>query len=928
MEKMFLKRNPLVFVPVLLLLLLGVVFISYTFFLPRYIENTILPDLGRRLSSSLSGRVYTIGLSNAVMGDIRLGDGQNTAVSISSIHADYSIASLFAKKLERLKVNGLTLNMEIADGRFILPGIDLEENVKQESVQKSAPDSSEIELPLVLSDFQVNNGLLHLQYKGQRFLIPFDLQLNRKPAGDKPLAYDFSLQMMPQGEEISVSGSIDLADNKSVLTFVSHALDLNRFAVLDAGGGPQRNFGSFSIRGETEIGLLPLQLVSANLRIAPASPDLGKTPVHLGQMHPDAGPALSMELKSDREQWQLKVQGVMRQPLPASYELSASMVQDQEGVKSTGDIVLRLTETGEAEKRVQPALSLESSPELHGDFVLGLTKSGAWTAELKSPGQKQQQGHTQMPHLHYGNINLQADMPTLTVHGQGTTGAGEVQAMLAIPKVRANFDGAAMSIPEAILRASYQQEEDPDSGRISSGTLSITLKRTKFQKDGLHSKADISLQGTMVPQVIRGDDPVQAEGRITIANAELTEGDSGVTLGGMKGNIPWFWPQNGRKMTGEVKAAKIRWQDLDLGTIKAGIRLQDMMYFLDGNYNSSLLKGVVAKISGKAGITDSGPQGEFALQTDVTPFASMHLGKLNNSLKNSYLSGELGMDGSLKFESGNVKGRMQVKLQNGTFEFPEKKYEMRGIDLSMLIPSLPDLRTAPAQSLHFSEASIGDLAFSKGKLVWQLESAQSVFLEEGVVQWAGGRVFTNAVRISPEMDKFVVPIFCDRLKLTELLHQFGISNAEGQGTVNGRIPLLVGKKTISVEDGFLYSSPGQGGSVKVSALDVLAAGIPKNTPQFAQVDFAAEALKNFQYNWVRLLLDSEGEDLIMQMHMDGKPVQSLPFIYDSQKGLLTRTDDAKQGIDQPIRLDVNFRLPLNRFLGYSGKIQDIMEKIK
>jgi hypothetical protein len=271
---------------------------------------------------------------------------------------------------------------------------------------------------------------------------------------------------------------------------------------------------------------------------------------------------------------------------------------------------------------------------------------------------------------------------------------------------------------------------------------------------------------------------------------------------------------------------------------------------------------------------------------------------------------------------------MQVQLQNGIFEFPEKSYTINGIGLSMLMPSLPDLRTAPAQTLHFSEATIGNLAFNNGKLIWQLESTESIFLEEGVVQWAGGRVFTSAVRISPEMKGFVVPLFCDRLSLTEILQQFGVQNAAGEGTVSGRIPLELGKGAIRFEDGFLYSSPGHGGSVKVAAFDLLAEGIPKNTPQFAQVDFAAEALKNFQYNWVKLLLDTKGEDLAIQMQMDGKPVESLPFKYDSQTGLLQRIEDSGQGIMQPIRLDVNFRLPLNRFLGYSGKIQDILKNIK
>jgi len=66
----------------------------------------------------------------------------------------------------------------------------------------------------------------------------------------------------------------------------------------------------------------------------------------------------------------------------------------------------------------------------------------------------------------------------------------------------------------------------------------------------------------------------------------------------------------------------------------------------------------------------------------------------------------------------------------------------------------------------------------------------------------------------------------------------------------------------------------------------------------------------------------------MQMQIDSKPVQSLPFKYDSQTGLLQRIENTGQGIMQPIRLDVNFRLPVNRFLGYSGKIQDMMKKIK
>jgi hypothetical protein len=306
----------------------------------------------------------------------------------------------------------------------------------------------------------------------------------------------------------------------------------------------------------------------------------------------------------------------------------------------------------------------------------------------------------------------------------------------------------------------------------------------------------------------------------------------------------------------------------------------------------------------------------------------VHLGTFNPALAHTYIAGKFALNGDFTFEKNRLLGKVALGLHDGRLEFTEKKYVIENLDFSLLMPSLPDLRSAPAQMIHFAKASIGDFVLQDGRVIWQLESPESIFIEEGVVRWAGGRVFTNSVRLSPDRKEFVVPIFCDRLLLTEILTQAGIKNAEGEGTVSGRIPLQIGRKSIRVEDGFLYSSPGQGGNIKVSAFDMLTAGIPKNTPQFAQVDFAAEALKNFQYNWVRLLLNSEGEDLVMKMHIDGKPMQSLPFRYDSRTGFLQRVENGGQGINQPIRLDVNFRLPLDRLLGYSGKIQDIWNKIK
>ena len=98
-EQRTLKHKKSAFVFLLLLILLGAGFISLTYFLPLYIEKKMLPAIGSRLSTSLKARIYSIGLMSADIGDIVLGDPQNPAASIGSVHAVYTLPSLVAGNL-------------------------------------------------------------------------------------------------------------------------------------------------------------------------------------------------------------------------------------------------------------------------------------------------------------------------------------------------------------------------------------------------------------------------------------------------------------------------------------------------------------------------------------------------------------------------------------------------------------------------------------------------------------------------------------------------------------------------------------------------------------------------------------------------------------------------------------------------------------
>ena len=63
----------------------------------------------------------------------------------------------------------------------------------------------------------------------------------------------------------------------------------------------------------------------------------------------------------------------------------------------------------------------------------------------------------------------------------------------------------------------------------------------------------------------------------------------------------------------------------------------------------------------------------------------------------------------------------------------------------------------------------------------------------------------------------------------------------------------------------------------------------------------------------------------MQLKMDGKPVEILPFEYRQDFGGFIRVDaDSPGSRFQGIRLDVNFNLPLDQILKYGKGFQDIL----
>ena len=276
---------------------------------------------------------------------------------------------------------------------------------------------------------------------------------------------------------------------------------------------------------------------------------------------------------------------------------------------------------------------------------------------------------------------------------------------------------------------------------------------------------------------------------------------------------------------------------------------------------------------------------------------------------------------------GSLQGEVSTRISQGTLRFEKANLLMEGIKGQLLFPEIPRHASSPDQLLEFERAVLGNLLFENGRIHFQLEQSGAFFVEQGRVDWCGGRIDLQPFRIIPHVKDYRLVVHCDRLRLSEVLNQLGDIHAEGDGTVNGKIPLRLKDKSIFFEDGFLYSTPGQEGTIRVTGTERLTTGIPMNTPQFGQLDLAREALKDYNYKWARLQFNTQDDALMLQMQMDGKPAFPLPFVYDKGLGGFVRAAPGSPGSHfQGIRLDMNLRLPFNEFLRLEEAFQQFIEQ--
>ena len=300
------------------------------------------------------------------------------------------------------------------------------------------------------------------------------------------------------------------------------------------------------------------------------------------------------------------------------------------------------------------------------------------------------------------------------------------------------------------------------------------------------------------------------------------------------------------------------------------------------------------------------------------------LEELMPQFKKLRLEGFVEMNANYAFsQDAPHTGSLALKIDGAAFTMPEMKLSGNGINLEFTIPRLAEMASAPERKLSFKNIQFDEIKFSDGDIRFRMESPTSYRLENAVLSWCGGRVRTNSTSFTAGQKEYAATLYCDRLQLSELLRQTGVGKLSGEGRVSGSIPVKFSLEEIAFDDAFLYSTPGETGTIK-GELNESAAG---GTGSSVELAIAREAMKDFSYSWVKLGLNTDKaapENLKMTLQLDGKPKNDLYFKYDEKTGIFKPSDIPCRF--QGIRLDVNINLKLDKTMKLIDYINTLINR--
>ena len=914
---------PLIFIVLVILTGTGLFFLT-SYLLPGFLESKIISILKKEAGiKDVAVEFQELDLTGANLGLMRIGSAQNPALVVRSIHIDYSPGEIYQKKVKQIVASGVELYCEYKNGRLGLRGFDFKKFLSRLESYKKKPGAN----PSYSSfpqRIEINNGILIGITNGREYRIPFEIDIIS--ARGTLNALHATAHLYPRGQMLKISAQMDLEQNRIVSHLAAKELDLLRFADMFYSTDGLRLAGFASIEANTELQLTPFKVSSISGRLKSSTIDISYKNLQLQNRSANPGDQkpLIIDFKGiDQRNWNLKLSGLSAvAPIPANLaDMTATVQPSAEGYSISGNFKLSFDSSNGLRAASIP-LRFAKPFDLPLQFSAIYAKKGQWRFDITDGDQKQT--GLKGPVFEYPNFHITTKFPVVQLSGKIIGGDINTAYRLRFADVRLKSDDVNILCPRFVLegKTGFIRNEPATLLSINDLDLSgtaITLSSSKIRLKKLTMNGKLQRDKN-------GDQRIKATVQFADTDIEAAGGD--ISLKRAQGTLPMAFPVRNPNQKGSVTVSAAKYKSLNLGTIQADLRQTTSGVSFNGKLKNNMIPALAARFSGESdfwGTQDYETRAQFEIFYPQSA-PEIELGKFLPAAEGFTFKGKYLEQGNLIAGKKGLQAATKSSFSNGKLHHRKNKITIEGIQMALWVPDLVKMHSAPGQKLKFTRASFGEMRIENGEIDFQIESPRSILVEKSHFNWCDGKVDAPAIRFTSGVETYNLILYCDRLNLAKVLQQFGAASVTAEGELNGRIPLKFQNGKLSFKDGFLFTTPGESGKIKMTDTEILTAGIPPDTPQYVQMELARKALEDYDYSWAKLNLTSEGEDLLLNLQLDGKPAKSLPFVYRKDMGGFAQVEAGVQGSTfQGIRLDVNFRLPLNKIMQYKELIQMIQQ---
>lgn len=834
--------------------------------LPLFVEHIILPPL-----------LAKIGFSNYQVEVSRFGPAGaslhltaydiDAAVTSGTVRIEWTIPGLLKHRLDQVVLTGFLVDLPLPLHN-------------QKPVAADSSQSTSFELPVIVEDIRILNSTVLLRANGRVLTLPVSLsgQLQEKPEGSGPKSPRYLVELTVGQQVLTADFSLDSEEARLDGSLEAN-LPLDALGALLPQSLPITMFkGTVDLAGGLRLVLAPFRVESLE-----AGLDFNELWVDGNGLELKAMEAEKPHVTLTGGDGQYEITGsgfALTRPLRSTLNFSASLTQADDKFGWRGSLIARPAPA----QQLGAAWVLEKAPELELQYSGEEGRVMQVSLQSKNDAGK---GHASFTFRNEKRV-MRLDSLAVEAHpgkdSQGTDPGPEIDY--------------------SILGMALQ---------LDAGDMQLT-----FPEVGLVGRA-------AVPPVT---DPAKwpVTGSLRLAAGSLDLQEQGVRLEGIQLSLPYSWPERHAPVGGDFRIGSFEHQDAQLGSFSGQVAQVGQGLSLQGGLQTVLVPDTPIRLEGSVEI---GPRVQLAYDMQNGIVSMANIAALDPKLSAISGSAQLDLQGSVRFDSCGLDGEMSARLSDGNFAMPDAHLALENVRLDIHVPRLQHFATDPAQEMSIGTLRSNKVAVNDIQVLFRLESPQSLLIERLSGNWAGGRIFSSSFRLRKDLQKLELALFCDRLELSQILSQFKLADAGGQGRLSGRVPLFYENGKFFVDDGFLFTSPGEQGILRIKKSEYLAVDVPTDVPQFSPLHFAGAALRDFEYNWAKLNIYSEEENLLLKLQIDGRPGERLPYRFDPASNAFVRLkDDGAAGMDQPVKLDVNFKVPVNKLFRYQKSIMPLLRNLK